>query len=104
MACELTTGFTLDCKDGVGGVKKIVLVDKANVTSFTLDASQVVTAIVGPVSGDLFTYELPTQTASLEETINFNRDNGTVFYTQTVNVMLHKLSSAKRLEIGRAHV
>ena len=99
MACELTTGFTLDCKDGVGGVKKIVLVDKANVTSFTLDASQVVTAIVGPVSGDLFTYELPTQTASLEETINFNRDNGTVFYTQTVNVMLHKLSSAKRLEL-----
>lgn len=99
MACELTTGFSLDCKDGVGGVKKIVLVDKANVDSFSLDANQIVTLIVGPASGDLFTYELPTQTASFEETINFNRDNGTVFYTQTVNVMLHKLSSAKRLEL-----
>jgi hypothetical protein len=99
MACELTQGFTLDCKDGVGGVKQIVLVDKNNVTSFTLDANEIVTVINGAVSGDLFTYELPTQTASFEETINFNRDNGTVFYTQTVNVMLHKLSSAKRLEL-----
>ena len=34
-----------------------------------------------------------------EETINFNRDAGTIFYTQTVNVMLNKLSSAKRLEL-----
>jgi hypothetical protein len=99
MACELSTGFTLDCKDGIGGIKQIVLVDKTEVTSFTLDANEIVTLIVGPVAGDLYTYELPTQTGSFEETINFNRDNGTVFYTQTVNVMLNKLSSAKRLEL-----
>jgi hypothetical protein len=99
MACELSTGFTLDCKDGIGGIKQIVLVDKAAVSSFTLDASEVVTLIIGPSAGDLYTYELPTQTGSFEETINFNRDAGTIFYTQTVNVMLNKLSSAKRLEL-----
>ena len=99
MACELSTGFTLDCKDGIGGIKQIVLVDKTEVTSFTLDASEVVTVINGPASGDLYTYELPTQTGSFEETINFNRDAGTIFYTQTVNVMLNKLSAAKRLEL-----
>lgn len=99
MACELSTGFTLDCKDGIGGIKQIVLVDKTLVSSFSFDANEVVTTIVGPASGDLFTYELPTQTGSFEETINFNRDNGTVFYTQTVNVMMHKLSASKRLEL-----
>jgi hypothetical protein len=102
MACELSIGFTLDCKDGVGGIKKIVLVDRLLVNSngFSLDANQIVEEIVGTLTqNDLFTYELPTQTGSFEETINFNRDNGTVFYTQTVNVMLHKLSSAKRLEL-----
>ena len=97
MACELSTGFTLDCKDGIGGIKKIILCD--TVTSLTLDANEIVTDIVGAIAGDLYTYELPTQTGSFEETINFNRDNGTVFYTQTVNVMLHKLSSAKRKEL-----
>jgi len=99
MACELSTGFTLDCKDGIGGIKQIVLVDKTEVTSFTLDANEIVTLIVGPSAGDLYTYELPTQTGSFEETINFNRDAGTIFYTQTVNVMLNKLTSAKRLEL-----
>ncbi len=96
--CELSSGFTLDCKDGIGGIKKIILADQTLV-EFSVDASQVVTEISGITSGDLYTYELPTQTGSFEETINFNRDNGTVFYTQTVNVMLHKLSSAKRLEL-----
>jgi len=99
MACELSTGFTLDCKDGIGGIKQIVLLDQSLVTGITLDSSQVITAIAGPTDADLYTYELPTQTGSFEETINFNRDNGTVFYTQTVNVMLHKLSAAKRKEL-----
>jgi hypothetical protein len=98
MACELSTGFTLDCKDGIGGIKKIVLVDKTLVTSFSFEADEV-ELINGPTGADLFTYELPTQTGSFEETINFNRDNGTVFYTQTVNVMLQKLSNAKRVEL-----
>ena len=100
MACELSTGFTLDCKDGIGGIKKIILCD--TVTSLTFDANEIVTAIVGPISGDLYTYELPTQTGSFEETINFNRDAGTIFYTQTVNVMLNKLSAPKRLELQNA--
>lgn len=99
MACELNTGFTLDCKDGIGGIKKIILLDYTEVTSFTFDGDEIVTAINGPIDADLYTYELPTQTGSFEETINFNRDAGTIFYTQTVNVMLNKLSSAKRLEL-----
>ena len=99
MACELNIGFSLDCKDGIGGIKKIVLTDFTNVDSFTLDADEVVTTITANDAQAIYTYELPTQTGSFEETINFNRDNGTVFYTQTVNVMLQKLSAAKRLEL-----
>ena len=99
MACELSAGFTLDCKDGIGGIKKIILCDA--VTSFTFNLNEIVTAITGPSEGDLYTYELPTQTGSFEETINFTRDNGTVFYTQTVNVMLHKLSPVKRRELQK---
>jgi hypothetical protein len=97
--CELSSGFTLDCKDGIGGIKKIILCDTVISQGFSFDANEIVTAIVGPTSGDLYTYELQTQTGSFEETINFNRDAGTIFYTQTVNVMLNKLSSQKRLEL-----
>jgi hypothetical protein len=97
--CELTSGIELPCKDGIGGIKKIILCDTVDPQGFSFDANEIVTAIVGPTSGDLYTYELPTQTGSFEETINFNRDAGTIFYTQTVNIMLNKLSAEKRLEL-----
>ena len=100
MACELSTGFTLDCKDGIGGIKKIVLANWYDNIDFLFDGTtEVVDEITSISAGELFTYDLPTQTGSFEETINFNRDNGTVFYTQTVNIMLHKLSAPKRLEL-----
>jgi hypothetical protein len=103
MACELSTGFTLDCKDGIGGIKKIVLLDKTNIDSVTYEVgTEVITSIVVNDANDVYTYELPTQTGSFEETINFNRDAGTIFYTQTVNIMMQKLSAPKRLELQNA--
>jgi hypothetical protein len=97
--CELSIGFDLDCKDGVGGIKQIVLANwnQVNLISTTIDANEIVTAL--PEDAELFYFELPTQTGSFEETINFNRDAGTIFYTQTVNVMFQKLSAVRRLEL-----
>ena len=96
--CELSIGMTLDCKDGIGGIKQIVLGNwnQVNLNSVTINANEVVTLIP---DADYYTYELPTQTGSFEETINFNRDAGTIFYTQTVNVMLQKISAERRLEL-----
>ena len=98
--CELTIGFDLECKDAVGGIKQIVLTEWNSSVDFVFTgATEVVEEIVGVADNELFTYQLPTQTGSFEETINFNRDAGTIFYTQTVNVMLNKLSASKRLEL-----
>jgi len=98
--CELTIGFDLECKDAIGGIKSIVLTEWNSTVEFIFTgATEVVEEIVGVADNELFTYQLPTQTGSFEETINFNRDAGTIFYTQTVNVMLNKLSAAKRLEL-----
>ena len=102
--CTLTTGFDLDCKNGIGGVKKIYLTDWNNVNgagAVTLNGDEEVTALTLS-AGDLHAYELPPQTASFEETITSSNDNGTVFYTQTLNLMLHKLSLEKRLELQEA--
>lgn len=103
MACELSTGFTLDCKDGVGGIKQIVLLDKTSVETITYEVgTEVISSMVINNTNELYTYELRTQTGSFEETINFNRDAGTIFYTQTVNIMMQKLSAPKRLELQNA--
>jgi hypothetical protein len=96
--CELSSGMLLECKDAIGGIKQIVLADWSvvNLETVTIDATEVITALP---TEDFYGYQLPTQTGSFEETINFNRDAGTIFYTQTVNIMLQKLTAAKRLEL-----
>jgi hypothetical protein len=99
MNCELNTGFTLDCKDGIGGLKEIFLVEWNSIYNL-LEVDAVSNEIEDLTDAATFRrYQLPTQTGSFEETISFNRDNGTVFYTQTVTIKLHKLSTAKRNEL-----
>jgi len=100
MACTFTQNIALECKDGIGGIKEVWVGGwEENLTSVTI-LNGVATVNINTYTGK--TIELPPQTGSFEETINFNRDNGTVFYTQTVNVMLHKLSLVKRNELNGA--
>lgn len=98
MACELATGFTLDCKNGVGGVKAIWLGE-------WVDGIGLSTNVGGEITGlsditNLYKYDLPPQTADFKDVVSYNKEAGTYFYTQTCNIMLHKLSVSKRTELA----
>lgn len=98
MACILTQGFTLDCKDAVGGLKAIYLVEFDALNTFTL-ASGEITALTLDASKAFFKYELPKGVSSMTWTIQSNPDNGTTFYESAVVVKLRGISTAKRNEI-----
>jgi hypothetical protein len=100
--CTLTTGFGLDCKTSNGGLKKVFIQAKDE-SEFTIVSGEV-TAID---SGVWYQYDLQPQTASFEETLTFNRDNSTIFYSQTIAMKLHRLSTAKRnelIEVAQARI
>lgn len=107
MACELTKGRTLDCRDTVGGVRAVYFVQHGDVSlngagAGEEPASGTITDIdiTNSGSGDkLFKYDLVRGTASFTETITGSTENGTVFFDQSVNIKLHKLSVADRNEI-----
>jgi hypothetical protein len=96
MACNLTQGFTLDCKDSTGGVKSIWLIDWAS-SGFTVASGEVTATTVA--SGDVFQYELPKQTGSMTVTTNVSTENGTVFNQADIVLRLRKLSTSKRNEL-----
>jgi len=96
MACNLTQGFTLDCKDAVGGIKSIHLIDWAS-TGFTVSGGEVTATTV--VSGDVYTYELPKGVGSMTTTTNVSQENGTVFNQSDIVARLRKLSTTKRNEL-----
>lgn len=96
MACNLTQGFTLDCKDSTGGVKSIWLIDWAS-TGFDVSGGEVTASTVA--SGSVFQYELPKQTGSMVITTNVSTENGSVFNQADISFRLRKLSTAKRNEL-----
>ena len=75
MACNLTQGFTLDCKDSVGGIKSIHVIDWA-ASTFEVSGGEVTGVTTGITA---YTYELPKGIGSMTTTTNVSQDNGTVF-------------------------
>lgn len=94
MACNLTIGRQLDCKDYIGGIRTVmfqVVADYAPTYSGNVLAS---------IAADtVYRYELAKGTGSFTETIQTAPENGTIFYEGAVNLKLHKLSATWRDEI-----
>ncbi len=98
MPCALTQGYTLDCKDSLGGIKAVWLINHANVTAVT-EASGIVSAITKAANKVFYKYELVKNTGALTETITASVENGTVFYAQELSIVLNKLQANTRNEI-----
>lgn len=98
MACALTQGYAIDCRDSLGGITEVYFIEKANVT-ITAPTSGSITAITKVAGKKFYKYELVPGTASLTENITANVQNGTVFYAQDLSIVLNKLQTATRNEI-----
>lgn len=98
MACVLTTGFSLDCREGIGGIKEVYIIELANVNTIT-ESSGVVSAITKANGKRFWKYAQVRETSSTTETINGNKQNGTLFYDQSVNIVINKRQAATRNEI-----
>jgi hypothetical protein len=98
MACALTQGYTLDCRESLGGIKAVWLIAHGNVSSVT-EASGVVSVITKAAGKVFYKYELVKNTGALTETITASVENGTVFYAQELSIVLNKLQANTRNEI-----
>lgn len=98
MACALTSGYTLDCRDSIGGIVEIYFIEAGNVSSIT-ETSGVVTAIT-KASGKVFRkYEQDQDTAFFVENLNSNVQNGSLFYQQELTIVCNKMQTATRNEL-----
>lgn len=98
MACALTQGYTLDCKDSLGGLKSVYFIESGNIASYT-EAAGVITAITLDAGKFFYKYELVKETSSFTETITASVQNGTIFYAQELTLVLNKLQANTRNEI-----
>ena len=94
MACNLTAGIQLGCRDNTGGLATLWITDYTNVTSLTQNTGDTITAISG--TGIFYEFQLIRTSSQLTETVNASLENGTVFYQGEVVTYFNKLGQDKR--------
>lgn len=119
MSCDISHGRLEPCKDVVGGLKNIYVLnygmyDETDITYDTvLGYEDVITAInltpIAPAtSTSIYKFELKG-TNSFETTITSSRENGTTFFEQVLSVQLKKQDAithkqVKLLSYGRPNI
>ena len=105
MACDLTAGRKVPCKDVIGGIVRAWFVDFGDLGTVT-KVDDEITDLSGTFT--CFQYDLKGNN-SLETGITSSRENGTTFFEETLTLTLPKLSKEDNKELklmayGRPHI
>jgi hypothetical protein len=101
MACTLSSGIQLSCRESIGGIKYAYILDASGQAIELTESNGVVSGIsvggtaLGDLSTDMYLFDQIKQTANLVETVNASEENGTVFFTSVLNLVFNKLESTK---------
>jgi len=98
MACVLTQGFLIDCRQSMGGVAEMYIATLDTINTIT-EASGVITAITKTSPLVFYKYVPRRNTSNATAPITGSTENGTVFYTHTVVLQLDKLATDKRIQV-----
>ena len=100
MACDITRGRLIDCKDTIGGLKAIFICKAYNnnieavATIATTEMTTAGFATWSAQSGSattVFKYDLIPNLSSMTVNVNSDNANGTAFFEQTLSVVLQKI-------------
>jgi hypothetical protein len=104
MACTaLTKGRGLDCNRISGGIKFVYFgvydqfTAPIETVGLPVTAGEVTDLEMG--ANDLYRYTMPLGVASLTDTIVGSRENGTIYYTPTLSVILNRLTKEDQNQI-----
>jgi len=104
MACTaLSKGRGLDCSRISGGIKFVYFgvydqfTAPIETTGLPVTAGEVTDLEMG--SNDLYRYTMPLGVASLTDTIVGSRENGTVYFTPSLSVILNRLTKEDQNQI-----
>lgn len=111
MACLIDKSRALPCRDNLGGIKNVYFAnfgDLTEGTGFTQDTDGVITAWATADTPEFFKFAVKAS-SSLEQTVTASRENGTLFYEQTITLVLPKQSAQTHQQVhdiamGRPHV
>lgn len=106
MACDISSGRGLSCKDAISGLKNVYFINYGE-TTFTMAVDETITGPVA-VTPTAYKYELHLGN-DLTQNIQSSPENGTLYFEQVLSITLKKLSAednvqVKALSSGHPHI
>ena len=95
MSCNLIQGVAIQCRDGVSGIKEILITEFVGNESIT-ETSGLITAMSLNPGKKFWTYNVVKEDAELVETETGSIESGTTFYDQALTFTVKKLNSHDR--------
>lgn len=98
MACALTAGYSLGCRDAAGGIKSVYIIEFDNVSGITQSAGTA-TVISKSNNARFWKFNLQRAVSEWNEEYNDSAENGTSFHKQTLSIALNKMQAATSQQI-----
>ena len=95
MACAITAGYTISCRESVGGIDAVYIAEFGNVTP--IDSSGTITGITKATGKKFYKFEVPTKSnANAASNPVGSIENGTLFFEQSVELPINKRDATTR--------
>lgn len=89
MACLLNTGYTLGCRDSIGGISLAYIGNFDADQLYTIDGNNNINGVTGSTVS-YYTFEQEMETGSFTQEGAYSTENGTVYFTQNLSLVFHK--------------
>lgn len=97
--CNLTTGFGLDCKTGIGGIYEVFFVPLSDIPSADISYDATTDVIDGLPSFTAYRYSLSKNLSTFSDTLAYE-EGGSVHFQQALNLIIKNMTPSKRKELN----
>jgi hypothetical protein len=98
MACDLSSGRTVGCKSGIGGIVRVYIGNYADIPAGTgYDETLGVVTVIA--AQDFYSFDVRAETSSMTCNFQANAINGTTFFEQNLSLVFQKLDSTDIADI-----
>jgi hypothetical protein len=99
MACSQTlAGIARDCAANMGGIKRVLLANRADVASITIGTDKV-TAITMESGKKFYEYNFKPGTSGMTSNWQVNRENGVKYVQTDLQMVFNRMETTKRVEV-----
>ncbi|MHA1483516.1 MAG: hypothetical protein ACTSQA_08815, partial [Candidatus Heimdallarchaeaceae archaeon] len=98
MACALTQGRAIDCRNSTGGIEEVLIANFGDITIDTV-AAGVITAMTQAGVTSFYRYSLEKENGSLVETQTGSLEGGGNFYDSVLDFTTKNLTASENQEL-----